>query len=80
MVITAKGPRVLMSFDGSHMRVQNDDGSITIRDTKKNTGYRMRDGLVLQVEQPCEHKHTELYMANPDGKDIRRCLDCGALI
>ena len=80
MAITAKSPRVLMSFDGSHMRVQNEDGSITVWDVKRNTGYRMRDGLVLQVEQPCRHEHTKLYMTNPNGKELRRCLDCGALI
>mgnify|MGYP001027203182 CR=1 FL=1 len=75
--IIAKGPRMLMSFDGSFVRVANDDGTITVRDTRKGAGYRMKDGHVLNLEQPCSHKNTQPYQPLPNGKVLTICLDCG---
>ena len=75
--IIAKGPRMLMSFDGSFIKVQNNDGSVTIRDTQKDTSYRMKDGLVINVDQPCPHENTRPYMIDPSGECLTICLDCG---
>jgi methionine aminopeptidase len=75
--IIAKGPRMLMSFDGSFVRVQNADGSVTVRDTRKGAGYRMKNGQVLSIEEPCRHTNTQPYQTLPSGEVLIICLDCG---
>jgi hypothetical protein len=68
---------MLMSFDGSFVRVANADGSITIRDTCKDTGYRIKDGRVLSIEEPCRHANAQPYQTLPTGEVLSICLDCG---
>ena len=75
--IIAKGPRMLMSFDGSFVRVQNADGTVTVRDTRKGSGYRMKNGRVLNLEEPCRHENTQPYKVLTTGEVLTICLDCG---
>jgi len=72
-------PRLLMSFDGALMRIANDDGTITVLDTRTHKGYRMRNGRILALEAACPHTNTLPY-ATRDGKTLTLCLDCGEVL